>query len=55
MVYAFTFWEADINLWSTSNGIVTQDWKYLVKAVLVTSSQLQWRSWWKDEAKTIEQ
>ena len=41
--------------WPTCNRIIPQDWRDLVTAVLEPGPQLQWRTWWKEEAKTIEQ
>ena len=44
-----------LNSWSTSKWIVPQDQKVLGTAVLAPGPQLQWRDWWKDEARTIRQ
>ena len=44
-----------LNSWSTSNRIIPQDWRVLVTVVLESGPQLQWRTWWKDDARTIEQ
>ena len=45
------FAEKMLNLWSTCNRIISQNWKDLVIAVLDPGPQLQWRTCWKDEAR----
>ena len=37
------------------NKIIPQDWKGLVTAILETGHQLQWLTWWREEALNIEQ
>lgn len=44
-----------LNSWATQNRIVPQDWKDLMIAVWESGPQLQWKTWWRDEARTIEQ
>ena len=44
-----------LNLWSVCNRIIPNDCIELVKAVLEPDPQLQWRSWFREEAKTMEQ
>ena len=43
-----------LNLWSVCNRIIPNDCIELVKAVLEPDPQLQWRSWFREEAKIIE-
>ena len=44
-----------LNSWSVYNRIIPKDWIDLVKGVLEPGSQLQWSTWFREEAKTIEQ
>lgn len=44
-----------LNSWSSCNRIIPKDWRDLVKTVLEPASQLQWSTWFREEAKTIEQ
>ena len=44
-----------LNSWATRNRIIPQDWKYLVTAVLEVGPQLQWKTWWREEAMVIDQ
>ena len=44
-----------LNLWATWNRIIPQVWRDLFTAVLESGPQLQWRTWLKIEANTIEQ
>ena len=44
-----------LNSWSTCNRIIPKDWRDVVTAILGSGPQLKWRTWWKDEAKIIEQ
>ena len=44
-----------LNLWTTQNIIISQDWKDLAAAILEAHPQLQWRTWWKEEVREIEQ
>jgi hypothetical protein len=41
--------------WATPNRIIPQGWKELVAAVLDARLQLQWLTWWREEASIIEQ
>ena len=43
------------NLWSVCNRIIPKDWIDLVKAVLEPGPQLQWSTWFREGAKTVEQ
>ena len=44
-----------LNNWATQNRIIPQDWKGLVTAVLEAGWQLQWLTWWMEEASHTEQ
>ena len=44
-----------LNSWSCCNRITPKDWLDIVTAVLEAESLLQWKSWWREEDKTIEQ
>lgn len=44
-----------LNLWATKNRIISQDWKDMSAAILEALLQLQWRTWWKEEVREIEQ
>ena len=44
-----------LNNWATQNRIIPQDWKGLVTAILEAGPQLQWLTWWIEEASNIEQ
>ena len=44
-----------LNLRSVCNTIIPKDWIDLVKGVLEPGPQLQWSTWFREEAKTIEQ
>ena len=44
-----------LNSWSVCNRISPKDWIELVKSVLEPGPQLQWSTWFREEAKTIEQ
>ena len=44
-----------LKLWSICNRIIPKDWIDLITIVLKPDSQLQWRIWFKEEAKTIKQ
>ena len=50
-----TFVKQTLILQSICNRIIPQDLKDLITAILQPGSQLQWRTWWKDETQTIEQ
>ena len=43
------------NLWATKNRIIPQDWKDFASAVLEAGPQLQWRAWWREEIRALEQ
>ena len=43
-----------LNTWATQNRIIPQDCKDLAAAVLETGSQLQWLTWWGEEAAIME-
>ena len=42
-------------MWSVGNRIIPNDCIELVKAVLEPGPQLQWSSWFREEAKIMEQ
>ena len=44
-----------LNLWSVCNRIIPKDWIDLVKRILEPGPQLQCRTWFREEAKIIEQ
>lgn len=44
-----------LNSWTIWNRISPQDWKDLATAILESGPQLQRKTWWKEEAKIIEQ
>ena len=44
-----------LNSWSICKRIIPKDWIDLVKSVLKPGPQLQWITWFGEEAKTIEQ
>ena len=44
-----------LNLWATLNKIIRQYRKNLAIAILEGEPQLQWKTWWKEEPRTIEQ
>ena len=44
-----------LNLWSVCNRIIPNDCIELIKAVLEPGPQLQWSTWFREEAKIIEQ
>lgn len=39
----------------TSNRIIPQDQKNFAIEIFKSNSQLQWKTWWKDEARVIKQ
>lgn len=39
----------------TQNSIIPKDCKGMTRAMLEPGPQLQWRSWWREEAKDTEQ
>ena len=43
-----------LNLWSVCNRIIPEDWTELVKDVLEPGPQLQWSTWFREEANTTE-
>ena len=43
-----------LNSWSVCGKIILKDWIELFQALLETASQLQWSSWFRKEAKTVE-
>ena len=44
-----------LNSWLVCNRIIPKDWIELVKGVLEPGPQLQWSTWFREEAKIIEQ
>ncbi|KAL6092360.1 hypothetical protein STEG23_021666 [Scotinomys teguina] len=50
-----TYVKQMLNSWSTSNRIIPDDWHQLTSAVLEYSQQLQWKSWFREEARNLEQ
>ena len=44
-----------LNSWSSYNWVTSKDWLDMVIAVLEAGQLIQWKSWWREEAKTIEQ
>ena len=44
-----------LNSWATQNRIIPQDWKDLVTAILETGPLLQWKTWWREETRVMEQ
>ena len=44
-----------LNSWSVCNRIIPKDWIDLVKGVLEPGPHLQCRTWFREEAKIIEQ
>lgn len=49
----FTEWSAET--WALSNRVTPHDWFQLVSAVLEHGPQLQWKSYWREKAKSLEQ
>ena len=43
------------NSWSCCNRVTPKDWLDMVTAMLEAGLLIQWKSWWREEAKTIEQ
>lgn len=52
---AFTLLKQMLNLWALENRIIPQVCKNLATAILEAVPQLQERTWWKEEARAIEQ
>ncbi|KAL6094307.1 hypothetical protein STEG23_014256 [Scotinomys teguina] len=50
-----TYVKQMLNSWSTSNRIIPDDWHQLTSAVLEYIQQLQWKSWFREEARNLEQ
>ncbi|KAL6058619.1 hypothetical protein STEG23_038365 [Scotinomys teguina] len=50
-----TYVKQMLNSQSTSNRIIQDDWHQLTSAVLEYSQQLQWKSWLREEARSLEQ
>lgn len=50
-----TFVKQMLNSWATHNRIISQDQKGLVTAILEAGPQLQWKTWWREEARVREQ
>ena len=44
-----------LNSWSSCNQITPKDWLDMASAVLEAGQLMQWKSWWREEAKMIEQ
>lgn len=44
-----------LNSQMTQNSIIPKDCKGMTRAMLEPGPQLQWRSWWREEAKDTEQ
>lgn len=43
-----------VNNWATQNHMVPKDWRDLLAAILVHGPQLQWVTWWEDEASGMK-
>lgn len=41
--------------WATQNRVIPQDWQGPMEAILEASPQLLWLTWWRKEAKAMEQ
>lgn len=50
-----TFVKQMLNSWATHNRIISQDQKGLVTAILEADPQLQQKTWWREEARVLEQ
>ena len=44
-----------LNSWSTCHQVTPKDWLDMATEVLETGPLIQWKSWWREEAKMIEQ
>ena len=44
-----------LNSWSTHQQVTPKDWSDMAEAVLEAGQLMQWKSWWREEAKMIEQ
>ena len=42
-----------VNTWASRNKVTPHDWLQLVSAVLDHGPQLQWKSFWREKAKTL--
>ena len=43
-----------VKTWASRNKVIPHDWLQLVSAVLEHGTQLQWKSFWREEAKVLE-
>ena len=43
-----------VKIWASSNRVTPHDWLQLVLVVLKNGLQLQWKYYWKEEAKTLK-
>ena len=43
-----------VNTWASRNKVTPHDWLQLVSSVLDHGPQLQWKSFWREEAKALE-